>query len=212
MSQGNGTSGPDGGTRVLLVGVALPPRLALEAAVPALRAAGATVDAVVTRAPGTAFTGLDVRTVRVAKLLRSPSGRKPRRGTPLWLALAVRWRVLRLAQSRSGPMLSAWRILRQDPQLRRLAREADVVVALDRLAAYTVWRLSRRVTSAACYNGLAAAVQHVAEPPLTATAATATAATAVTPATAPRVARAEALGQPESPAAPTPRPAQEQLS
>jgi glycosyltransferase involved in cell wall biosynthesis len=56
-----------------------------------------------------------------------------------------------------------WMRARHDGRLRRAARAADVLVALDSNAVYTVWQLARRHRSAAAVSGLVPALQAVTE-------------------------------------------------
>ena len=54
-----------------------------------------------------------------------------------------------------------WLRARRDPRLHRLARSADVIVALDQNAVHTVWQLARRYRAADAVFGLTAALAAV---------------------------------------------------
>jgi hypothetical protein len=151
-------------TSVLLVGVAVPPLLALESAIPAFREHGAAIDVATIRPWPPALRDLGVRTSRTPVLLRYPPG-GVRRGSPRWALAAVRWRVLKIVQPRTGHALRTWRLVRQDPVVREMAQRADVMVALDRHAVYSVWRLARR-TGVPAFFGVAPALEHVESLPV----------------------------------------------
>jgi hypothetical protein len=150
-------------TTVLLVAAADPPRDVLAAALAEFAAAGADVDLALARDRKGTVTGLPLRSIHV---LRRPAGRL-RAGLPA-AALRPGWwrRAARtgasLAVTRRGDLaLRTWFAARWDPWVGQELRRADVLVALDRHAVYTVWRLARRVPGAAAVHGLDAGVRAV---------------------------------------------------
>ncbi|MEU4778200.1 glycosyltransferase family 1 protein [Micromonospora sp. NPDC023633] len=64
---------------------------------------------------------------------------------------------------RAGPGERVWARIRREPWLRERYRSADVLVAMDAHAIYTVWRLAQRNRTADARYGVAAAVQAIAE-------------------------------------------------
>lgn len=142
-------------SRVVLVAVAIPSRLALEPAVRALEAAGAAVDLVVLRESAAVYRDLPFAAVHVVAARAVP-------GRPLFrLRRAFTVRVLGRLTRRANRAGRAWLGLRFDPWVRDAAGRADVLVALDVHAVYGVWRLSRRNRRSAAYYGLDAAVRAV---------------------------------------------------
>lgn len=126
---------------VVLVGTAPPPRLALEAALPALAARGARVEVLLARDVRAPLDGLPVSGCRVLRL-------PPR----------LRLRVL---QRLSGRALRTWRLVREDPQAMALLAGADAVVALDLVSAFAVWK-AHRCTGVPAWSGVAAYVEETA--------------------------------------------------
>lgn len=152
-----------GPLRVVLVGVVAPTRTALEIPVAALAARGAEVLALLHTLPeARVLTGLGLHGHRRLVLTRS-SRAAPATRSPLRRVLdAVSYRVLRLLDRRSSTAVRAFRAARRDPQSRAILREADVLVALDRVAVYPVWRLARVGRTPAFY-GIPAALRHLDE-------------------------------------------------
>lgn len=69
------------------------------------------------------------------------------------------------ASARSTPGRAAWLFARRDPWIAEHARAADILVALDPNAVYTVWELAQRHPRAEACNGLAAGLKALPEPP-----------------------------------------------
>lgn len=67
------------------------------------------------------------------------------------------------AAARAVPGERVWTRIRREPWARERARTADVLVALDAHAIYTVWRMAQRNRAAAARYGIQAAVQALAE-------------------------------------------------
>ncbi|MBI4940164.1 MAG: hypothetical protein HY830_05405 [Actinobacteria bacterium] len=146
--------------RVVLVGVVVPTRTALEIPVAALVARGAEVLALLHTLPeARVLTGLGLHGHRRLVLTRSSRAAATR--SPVRRAVdAVSYRVLRLLDRRSSAAVRAFRAARRDPQTRAILRDADVLVALDRVAVYPVWRLARVGRTPAFY-GIPAALRHL---------------------------------------------------
>jgi hypothetical protein len=155
---------------VLLVASATPSRLALPEPAERLAAAGYNLDLVVVgrlaAVPSVEFAEVvhlepvpsSFTTIMVALSSYSgPDGVRHRRGTPQWAVHAVRWRVARLVAARYRPSTNratpTWRAVSADEGARALARRADAVIALDRYAVYSAWRLHKRLRVPA-YNGM----------------------------------------------------------
>jgi hypothetical protein len=147
--------------RVVLLGTAQPPRLALEAGVPVLRAAGVDVEVLMARDLPTAFDGLDIRGCRTLRLPRP--GDRAAQGPAARAVATLRWRTLQVLQRCSRWPLRTWRLVREDPRALAALDAADAVVALDQLAAFAAWKASRR-TGIPAWNGLSAFVDEVVRP------------------------------------------------
>ncbi len=151
----------DHAVRVLLVGAVVPPRSGLAAPVRALAVAGADVRALFLNPPNTeVLEGLPMSTQRRLTLTRWTTLSPPPRYTIGWWVQSVSYRIQRVANVRASAGLRILRAARRDPQARVLVDEADVLVALDRLAVYPVWRMSKTGDRPAFY-GPPAAVRYV---------------------------------------------------
>ncbi|WP_088318041.1 hypothetical protein [Kineosporia sp. R_H_3] len=146
--------------RVVLVGVVAPTRTALEIPVAALVARGAEVRALLHTLPeARVLEGLGLHGHRRLVLTRSSRAEQTR--LPVRRVLdAVSYRVLRLLDRRSSTGVRAFRAARRDPRSRAILRDADVLVALDRVAVYPVWRLAR-VRRTPAFYGVPAALRHL---------------------------------------------------
>ncbi|WP_088286812.1 hypothetical protein [Kineosporia sp. A_224] len=147
--------------RVVLVGVVAPTRTALEIPVAALVARGAEVLALLHTLPeARVLTGLGLHGHRRLVLTRSSRPAAPTRSPVRRLLDAGTYRALRLLDLRSSAGVRAFRAARRDPQSRAVLRDADVLVALDRVAVYPVWRFARAGRRPAFY-GIPAALRHL---------------------------------------------------
>lgn len=144
---------PERSVRVLLVSAMAPPSVALASSVPQLVALGAHVELAALRRP-TLPAGLQLDTWRVRPGVSPRPGRlSPRRVQRAW-----RTRVIGRLATRCKPPLAAWLLCSHDPRVIASVREADILVALDRYAVYTVWRFARRDRRLGAVHGLTEAV------------------------------------------------------
>ncbi len=141
-------------TRVLMVSVIEPPRIAMETYLPRLIELGAEVELVTRRANEPTTADLPV----TAHHARAGVTGDPARFTPRWIRGVWRHRVIRRLASKSKPLMATWLVASRDDHVREAARTADVLIALDRYAVYTVWRLARRNRDAIAVHGLTEAV------------------------------------------------------
>jgi len=102
--------------------------------------------------------------------LSPPSGFakvRHRRGTPQWALHAVRWRLARLVARLYRPRASVnraaptWRAVSRDEHVRAAARKADAIIAVDRYAVYSAWKLHKRFRVPA-FNGMNAGARALA--------------------------------------------------
>lgn len=151
-------------SRVLLIGIANPSRLALEPAVRAMAADGADVQLVVVRDLPAVRRGLPLAAVHViGRKSALPLEESATPAQVLWWKVqrAFYVRLIRRVAQRCRPTLRAWLLLRFDPWVRAAAREADVIVALDVYAVYSVRYFGKRRPESALVHGLDAAVRAV---------------------------------------------------
>ena len=87
---------------------------------------------------------------------------QPPRGSVTWWLDTLTYRWVRLTRFHQPARRKILRSVRRDPQARQAVETADVLVALDRVAVYPVWRLNRRRRRPAFYGG-PAAVRYVEE-------------------------------------------------
>lgn len=151
-------------SRVLLIAIANPSRLALEPAVRAMAGGGADVQLVVVRDIPAVRRGLPLAAVHV--IGRKSALPLDETATPLhvlWWKVqrAFYVRLVRRVAHRCRPTLRAWLLLFFDPWVRAAVREADVIVALDVYAVYSVRHFGKRRPEAAILHGLDAAVRAV---------------------------------------------------
>jgi len=153
------------------VSVAPPSPIALTPALGAMRAAGADVSLVLYREHPQLLAGVSVPTLVVARG-SAHLGTPAVKGTPAWLLRAVRARVDQhfvrrldvLLSARRGARGNSWRRARTNAGFRARVERADVLVALDRHAVYTVWQAHRRLNPRAkAVFGLDAAVRSVTQ-------------------------------------------------
>ena len=152
-------------TQILLVCAAVPARPVLEEALPALAAAGVTVQVCVQNPNLRArFAGLPTEKLHV--LARKPwKGLPSSRANPVRIALALEWRVRVLYMRRAGPTLKLWLLASRDPWFRQTVKDSQVIVAMDRLSVYTVWRANRLKGDHRVFYGLPAVLRHLALTP-----------------------------------------------
>jgi hypothetical protein len=131
-----------------------PPRIAMETYLPRLVELGCEVELVTRRAKEPTTDNLPV----TAHHARAGVAGDPARLTPRWLTGVWRHRVIRRAASKAKPLMATWLVCSRDDHVLSAARDADVLVALDRYAVYTVWRLAKRNTDAIAVHGLTEAV------------------------------------------------------
>lgn len=153
-------------TQILLVCARAPARPGLEEALPALAAAGVTVQ-VCLQNPiyRVHFAGMPSEEIHV--LSRKPlAGRPTSRWSPVRIALGVEWRAHLLRMRRSGPAVKLWLLASRDAWFRQTVSESQVIVAMDRLSVYTVWRANRLKGDHRVFYGLPAALRHLALTPV----------------------------------------------
>ncbi len=165
---------------VLLIASATPSRLAVPEPAARLGAAGFELRLVVVgglaAVPSVEFAEvvnlepLPSRFATAMAALNPPSGFgkvRHRRGTRQWATHAVRWRVARLvgrlyrprpSVSRAAP---TWRAVSRDERVRAAAMRADAIIALDRYAVYSAWKLHKRFRVPA-FNGMNAGARALA--------------------------------------------------
>ncbi|MDX6285606.1 MAG: hypothetical protein QOG53_1091 [Frankiales bacterium] len=146
---------------VLLIGATAPIRTALEGAVPELVENGAEVYLAAYRLSAPDLAGVRIRDMRLLQPRIYPSG--TRRFSPRWVVRLPRRLLIRLVEKYGDLAGRVWTTARRDPWLVARAAQADVLVALDPAAAWTVWKLARRHPGTTAVNGLPAAVDAVRE-------------------------------------------------
>lgn len=148
-------------TQVLLVSAMAPARPVLEAALPALAAAGVDVRACVNKpAYRSPYAGLPTKELHV--LSPKPWGVRPQpRWSPIRIARSLEWRVQRLRRRQAGPAVKPWLLASRDPWFRQAVRESQVIVAMDRLSVYTVWRANRLKGEHRVFYGLPATLRYL---------------------------------------------------
>lgn len=130
---------------VLIVAAVVPERSNFVAAVRQLKNAGVRVRIACAFDPVVLAVGGMMEVHRLHwDLRRLSSGRRPRRFSPGWSWLVARNLVLRWRMERAPISVRTWLVAGHDPWIREQARMADVVVALEQRAVFTVWRLARR--------------------------------------------------------------------
>ncbi len=146
-------------TTMLIVAAANPSAETLSAALEQLALLDVVVDVGLARNRSADVHGRCVRDVAVMHPQRRPSVALPRTLlTPSWYRALARSVVARFPTARDDLALRCWYRARWDPWVATAAAGADVLVALDRYAVYTVWRLRRRHRGAIAVYGLDAAV------------------------------------------------------
>ena len=145
---------------VLLIAATKPARIALESGTAKLAEAGALVEVATYRDQQADLRGLPLREVRIMRP-RGWSDPRPRRFSPRYFAAKFRTVLIKLLSRRKNLSLKTWVAAKYDPWMRTHAAGADMIVALDRYAIYTVWRLRRRNRRAALLHGLDAAVSRI---------------------------------------------------
>lgn len=148
-------------TQVLLVSAMAPARPALEAALPALAAAGVSVRACVNKpAYRSPYAGLPTEELHI--LSPRPWHIRPQpRWSPIRILRAVAWRAERLRLRRASPVVKPWLQASRDPWFRQAVQESQVIVAMDRLSVYTVWRANRLKGDRRAFYGLPATLRHL---------------------------------------------------
>ena len=165
---------------VLLIASATPSRLAVPEPAARLCAAGYDLRLVVVGAlaavPPVEFAEVvnlepvPSRFSTVMAALNPPSGFakvRHRRGTPQWASHAVRWRLARLVGRLHRPRPTVnraaptWRAVSTDERVRTAAMKADAIIALDRYAVYSAWKLHKRFRVPA-FNGMDAGARALA--------------------------------------------------
>jgi hypothetical protein len=152
-------------TRILLVCGMVPALPVLEEALPALAAAGVSVNVCV-RNPDhlTQFAGLPTEQLHI--LSRQPwRSRSESRWSPFRIALGLGWRAYRLRMRQAGPPLRLWLLASRDPWFRQTVQDSQVVVAMDRIGVYTVWRANRLKGDRRAFYGLPATLRHLSVSP-----------------------------------------------
>ncbi len=139
--------------RVVAFAVARPSRPTLDGGLRLLHAAGATTYLVLLRQPAPGGERAMDAAAGTRMLRGDPAAARPRRYSPAWV------RSVALSKVPSRPR--AWLLARSDASVRAWVGEADVLVALDRFAIFTVWRLARRNRRPAAVFGMDAAVREV---------------------------------------------------
>lgn len=91
-------------------------------------------------------------------------GKPVRKYTPQWLWVVVRNPILRKRLQRADNILRPWLLAHTDPWVMKHAREADVLVALDDRAVYTVWELAQLNTKAKAVRGMYDSLEAVKRP------------------------------------------------
>jgi hypothetical protein len=101
---------------------------------------------------------------RVQLHLSHVRGKVARKYTPSWAYVVVRNPLLRKKLQKADNILKPWLLARTDPWLMKHAREADVLVALDARAVYTVWELAQINTKAKAVRGLYESLEALKRP------------------------------------------------
>ncbi|MGL4174374.1 MAG: hypothetical protein ACRCTR_09975 [Actinomycetota bacterium] len=153
--------------RILLVSAVLPSELALLPAIEKLSNAGYQISLALPRNFGPALPQVAPAQEHVLDLARPwLKGPKPARWTPAWLWVVIRNVFYQVVWRRLGRRVLAlmnvtrrtWHLAHADPWFRDQALKADLIVALDRYATYTVWKAARKYnTTAPALHGLDAA-------------------------------------------------------
>lgn len=91
---------------------------------------------------------------RVKLHLSHVRGRPARKYSPRWAYVLLRNPFLRRRLQKADNILKPWLLAQTDPWLMKHAREADVLVALDARAVYTVWELAQVNSKAKAVRGL----------------------------------------------------------
>lgn len=152
-------------TQVLLVSAMAPARPALAAALPALAAAGVSVRACVNKAAyRSPYSGLPTDELHI--LSPKPRHIRPQpRWSPIRILRAVAWRAGLLRLRRASPAMKPWLLANRDPWFRQAVQESQVIVAMDRLSVYTVWRANRLKGDRRAFYGLTATLRHLSVSP-----------------------------------------------
>lgn len=152
-------------TQVLLVCAIAPARPALEEALPALAAAGVTVEVCV-KNPNHRWRFAALPTEELHVLSRKPwEGRPDSRWSPIRIALGIEWRFHLLRMRQATPAVRLWLLASRDPWFKQAVKESQVIVAMDRLAVYTVWRANRLEGNRRAFYGLPATMRHLSVAP-----------------------------------------------
>jgi hypothetical protein len=77
----------------------------------------------------------------------------------------VAWRAERLRLRRASPVVKPWLLASRDPWFRQAVQESQVIVAMDRLSVYTVWRANRLKGDRRAFYGLPATLRHLSVSP-----------------------------------------------
>jgi len=148
-------------TRVLLVCGAAPARPVLEDALPALAAAGVSVQVCVQNpSHRNSFAGMPAVELHVLT-------RKRRQGLPAWrwspirIVVGLEWRARLFLIRRAAPAPRLWLQARSDPWFRAAVQESQVIVAMDRHSVYTAWRANRLKGERRAFYGLPATLRHL---------------------------------------------------
>ncbi|HUR14217.1 MAG TPA: hypothetical protein VM097_06955 [Mycobacteriales bacterium] len=126
--------------RVCMVAVLPVMAPAVRAAVRDLVAAGHEVRVISRNNPFGALHDLGVE----FRMLKGVGPGRPKRGTPAWVAGQWRGRVVGRVARKLRPPRGPWLQVRSDAVASRWLGEADMVVALDRHAAYVAWQVAQR--------------------------------------------------------------------
>jgi hypothetical protein len=146
--------------RVLVLAVTRPPDLALRTALADFKALDVEVDLAFLRQPETDLPEDSYRSMKVFKARRGVGDAEPpQRYSKRWWRVLARNVVVTHALARVPMRSRVWLMARFDHDVRDWARQADVLVALDRYAVYPVWRLARLYTRPAAVHGFDAALR-----------------------------------------------------
>lgn len=129
----------DGPVRIMLLAGTRPNLVALQNMVPPLARPGVEIELAMRRTTSDDLSGLPLSD---AYALRAPVADAPSL-SPEWMASTWRSRVLPRIAARRDPVLETWVLSRRSPRVWEALLNADIVVALDRFAVYTAWRVAQ---------------------------------------------------------------------
>ena len=159
---------------VLLLASATPSRLAVPGSAGRLADAGYELHLVVVgglaAVPSVEFAeavSLEPRRTSLSTALvaltapRTSDAVRHRRGSVPWASRALRRRITRLYRPSLNRALPTWRAVDSDERVRAAAAGADAIIAVDRYAIYSAWKLHKRFGVRA-FNGMDAGAQALA--------------------------------------------------